>query len=117
MRVNIVLRLNVSTVAPKKLTSVAGEAISVNCSDVIITVFRPESKNASSPMLVTVSGMSIEVKLDAPENASSPMLSSREPSSNVTEVKPDASLNARSPMLVTLDGMLMEIKLDAPWNA
>ena len=43
-------------------------------------------------MLVTLAGMVIEVKLDAPWNAS-------------------------FPMLVTLAGMVIEVKLDAFWNA
>ena len=38
-------------------------------------------------MLSTVAGMIIEVKADAFRNALDPMLSSLEPSSNVTEVK------------------------------
>ena len=51
--------------------------------------------NALNPMLVTLSGMVIEVKLVAPLNAESPMLSNKEASCDiVTEDKLVASLNA-----------------------
>ena len=64
-------------------------------------------------MLVTPSGMIMEVKLDALLNALDPMLVICEPSANVTEVKLDAPWNTASPMLVTLAGMIMEVKLVA----
>ncbi len=51
-----------------------------------------QSLNAHSPMLITLSGM-------------------------VMEVSPVQSLNAYSPMLVTLEGMVMEVKLVQPRNA
>ncbi len=54
-------------------------------------MFSPEPRNALDPMLVTLGGMAMEVKLDA-------------------------LLNAFDPMLVTPAGMVMEVKLD-DWNA
>ena len=68
-------------------------------------------------MLVTLSGMVIEVKLVAPENAEFPMLFNEESCDIVTEDKSLASLNAPFPMLVTLSGMIIEVKFDAPLNA
>ena len=46
--------------------------------------------NAPSPMLVTLAGMVIEVKLDENMNAAFPMLINLDPASNITEVKLDA---------------------------
>ena len=74
-------------------------------------------KNALAPMLVTLAGMVIEVKLVALWNARWPMLVRDESASNVTVVKADVLWNALPPMLVTLAGMVMEVKLVAPWNA
>ena len=72
---------------------------------------------ALDPMLITLAGMVIEVKFEAPENALAPILVILELASNVNEVKLDAPENALDPMLVTLAGMVMEVKLAAPENA
>jgi hypothetical protein len=52
--------------------------------------------------MVTLAGISMEVKLDALWNAPFPMLANWDPVSNVTELKLDIGLNALFPMLVTL---------------
>ena len=46
----------------------------VTLSGIVIEVKPVQSKNAESPMLVTLSGIVIEVKLVQPRNAESPML-------------------------------------------
>ena len=73
--------------------------------------------NALLPMLVTLAGMIMEVKLNAEWNANSPILLRDESVSNVIVVKAVAPWNALLPMLVTLDGMVMEVKPVADWNA
>ena len=56
--------------------------------------------NTSEPMLLTLAGMVMEVKLDAFRNALSPILVNCEFGANVNEVKLYAFRNAYEPMLV-----------------
>ena len=70
----------------------SGKLSPPNLSNETFAVVKPDSTNALFPMLVTVSGMVMEVKLDAP-------------------------WNALFPMLVTVVGMDIPVKLDAPANA
>ena len=69
--------------------------------------------NALKPILVTLAGMIMDIKLDVWPNASIPMLPSWEPSANVTVVNADANQNAAAPMLLTPAGMVIEVNLDA----
>jgi hypothetical protein len=59
-----------------------------------------QSKNASSPMEVTLSGKSIVSSDEQPTNALSPMVVT--PSGMVTPVKPLQAANAPSPTAVSL---------------
>ena len=68
-------------------------------------------------MLVTPSGMVIEVKPDAFSNALVSMLVKFELESNITVAKLVVPWNAPNPMLSTLSGMVTEVKLDAFLNA
>ena len=61
---------------------------------------RPQHENANSPMLVTLLGMLMEVRLEQPENASTPMLFTL--LGMLIEVRLEQSLNADFPMLVTV---------------
>ena len=70
---------------------------------------------AFPPMLVTLLGMLMEVKLEQPEKVPYPMLVTPWP--RVTEVKPEHPKKAYDPMLVTLLGMLMEVRLEQPLKA
>ena len=56
-------------------------------------------------MLVTLDGITTEVKPEQPENAYDPMLVTLEGFETETEVKPEQPRNADSPMLVTLEGI------------
>ena len=66
-------------------------------------------------MLVTLLGMSMDVRPEQPMKAQSPMLVTLLPM--VTDVRPLQSLKACSPMLVTLLGMSMEVRLVQPQKA
>ena len=55
-------------------------------------------------MLVTLSGIVIDVSPEQPENAEKPMLVT--PSGIVIEVRPEQPENAYSPMIVTLSGIV-----------
>ena len=66
-------------------------------------------------MLVTLSGIVTEVRLEHSRNASLPMLVTL--SGIVTEVRPLHPENALSPMLVTLSGIVTEVRPLHPLNA
>ena len=71
--------------------------------------FKPvHSKKAEFPMLVTLLGIVIEVKLEQLEKVLSPMLV--RPSPMNTEVRPEHELKAEFPMLITLLGIVIEVK-------
>ena len=97
----------------------------------IVAVSIGQPLNAESPMLVTPSGIVIEVKLAQPENARSLM---RSPlvivtvlswlllmwfaaNAGIVAVSIGQPLNAESPMLVTLSGIVIEVKPVQPENA
>ena len=67
-------------------------------------------------MLVTLFGITIDVRLLAPKKAYDPMLISRAPSSNVIFCKPEY-WKAYDPMLVTLFGITIDVRLLAPLKA
>ena len=73
--------------------------------------------NASSPIVVTLSGMVIEVSEVSPENAPSPIDSSTLSASKVIEVSEVAFRNANLPIEVTLFGMAIEVSEVASRNA
>ena len=75
----------------------------------VILVKLLQFSNASSPILVTLSGISMLVKLLQPENAESPMLVT--PLPMVMLVRLLQPENAESPMLVTLFGITMLVSL------
>ena len=66
-------------------------------------------------MIVTPSGIVIEVNLSQPENAPLPMLVTL--LGIVIEVKPLQPLNALLPMLVTLFGIITEVNFEHKENA
>ena len=65
------------------------------------TVFSPESRNASEPILVTEVGISIDVKRVVSWNAFASMLASSELVAKIIDVKYVAFWNALAPILVT----------------
>ena len=67
-------------------------------------------------MLVTPSGMDMEVSEVTPWKAPNPMEVSLLPCAKVTLEREDAFLNANNPIVVTLAGMEMEVRADAPSN-
>ena len=71
--------------------------------DGITTEVKPEQpENAYDPMLVTLDGITTEVKAEQLENANAPMLVTLE---GITIEVKVVSLNAYAPMLVTLEGI------------
>ena len=66
-------------------------------------------------MALTLSGMTIEVRLEQPEKAPPPMLVTLE--GILMEVRLEQPLKALFPMLVTLEGILMEVRLERPLKA
>ncbi len=67
------------------------------------------SENAEAPILVTLSGNVMLIRLLHPENAEEPMLVT--PSGIVMLVRLPHPENAPSPMLVTLSGIVMLVRL------
>ena len=68
------------------------------------------SRNALVPMLLTLAGIVMEVKLGVFWNTLFPMLVNWDPVSNVTEAKDGIFWNASYAMLLTLAGIVMEVK-------
>ena len=64
---------------------------------------------ALPPMLVTPSGISIEVKLDAYWNALDPMDDNCDSDSNIIDAKLLHCLNASLPILGTIDPIITEL--------
>ena len=87
----------------------------VTLSGIVIEVKPVHFSNALSPMFVTLSGIVIEAKPVQPPNAESPMLVTL--SGIVIEVKPVHSSNAPLPMLVTLPSIGITLVLHAATNA
>ena len=65
--------------------------------------------NAPLPIIVTLLGMLMEVRLEQPEKAESPILD--KPKGKSTDVKLKQESNTASPIVVKLLGMLMEVRL------
>ena len=66
------------------------------------------SLNAHNPILVTLSGIVIDVKQEQPKNVQSPILIT--PSGIIIEVKPEQFINALFSICVTLLGIVIEVK-------
>ena len=68
-------------------------------------------------MLVTLSGIVMEVSAPGPWNIALEIVVNLEPASNVIEVILLVCWKALTPIVITLAGMVMESKLVAPRNA
>ena len=74
-----------------------------------VTDVRPvQPSNAYLPILVTLDGMVIEVRLVQPLNTKEAMTVSWLFSSNIIDVRPVQPSNALKPMPVTLDGTVID---------
>ena len=73
------------------------------------------SKNALSPIVVTLFGMMMEVKEEQEENVYFPIYVTL--SGNTTAVKEEHSENALFPIVVTLLGIVMDVKEEQLENA
>jgi hypothetical protein len=81
----------------------------------VIDVRLEQPKNASSPMLVTLLGITMLLNLPQFWNTKSPMLGT--PLPIVALVRLEQEANASSPMLVTLPGIMTLVSLPQAWNA
>lgn len=66
-------------------------------------------RKALAPIVVTLDGIRIEVRLFAESNALSAMVANALPDSNVTAASAVASENASSSIVLTLAGILIEV--------
>ena len=83
--------------------------------ETVIEVKPLQRENAPEPMVVTLLGMVMLVRLEQPSNAPEPMVVTL--LGMVTLVRLEQPLNAPEPMVVTLLGMVMLVRPVHPRNA